>query len=73
MGTGVGLTIGFIFGSWSIIRCVSTAQPKGLDPYFSDAYLSKAAALVLVVLWQPCLNTCLVAQRPLVFSWLLVQ
>lgn len=25
MGTGVGLTIGFIFGSWSIIRCV--AQP----------------------------------------------
>lgn len=26
MGGGVGLTIGFIFGSWSILRCVFNCQ-----------------------------------------------
>lgn len=33
MGGGVGLTIGFIFGSWSILRCASFMSHVGGSPY----------------------------------------
>lgn len=41
MGTGVGLTIGFIFGSWSIIR--GGAGPRGALATLSQYMLSSAA------------------------------
>ncbi|EKM83646.1 hypothetical protein AGABI1DRAFT_81413 [Agaricus bisporus var. burnettii JB137-S8] len=41
MGTGVGLTIGFIFGSWSIIR--GGAGPRGAMATLSQYMLSSAA------------------------------
>ncbi|KAF8167854.1 reactive mitochondrial oxygen species modulator 1-domain-containing protein [Crassisporium funariophilum] len=41
MGGGVGLTIGFIFGSWSIIR--GGAGPRGLLATLSQYMLSSAA------------------------------
>jgi len=41
MGTGVGLTIGFIFGSWTIIR--GGAGPRGALPTLSQYMLSSAA------------------------------
>ncbi|EMD41597.1 hypothetical protein CERSUDRAFT_79232 [Gelatoporia subvermispora B] len=41
MGTGVGLTIGFIFGSYSIIR--GGAGPRGALPTLSQYMLSSAA------------------------------
>ncbi|KXN87553.1 Protein mgr2 [Leucoagaricus sp. SymC.cos] len=41
MGTGVGLTIGFIFGSWSIIR--GGAGPRGALGTLSQYMLSSAA------------------------------
>ncbi|RXW18440.1 hypothetical protein EST38_g7403 [Candolleomyces aberdarensis] len=41
MGGGVGLTIGFIFGSWSIIR--HGAGPRGLMATLSQYMLSSAA------------------------------
>jgi len=41
MGGGVGLTIGFIFGSWTIIR--GGAGPRGALPTLSQYMLSSAA------------------------------
>ncbi|KIM47962.1 hypothetical protein M413DRAFT_439656 [Hebeloma cylindrosporum] len=41
MGGGVGLTIGFIFGSWSIIR--GGAGPRGFMATLSQYMLSSAA------------------------------
>ncbi|CAA7260008.1 unnamed protein product [Cyclocybe aegerita] len=41
MGGGVGLTIGFIFGSWSILR--QGAGPRGLLATLSQYMLSSAA------------------------------
>ncbi|KAI0344103.1 hypothetical protein BDW22DRAFT_1392394 [Trametopsis cervina] len=41
MGTGVGLTIGFIFGSYSILR--GGAGPRGVLPTLSQYMLSSAA------------------------------
>ncbi|KAF8973821.1 reactive mitochondrial oxygen species modulator 1-domain-containing protein [Flammula alnicola] len=41
MGGGVGLTIGFIFGSWSIIR--GGAGPRGVLATLSQYMLSSAA------------------------------
>ncbi|RDB29158.1 Protein MGR2 [Hypsizygus marmoreus] len=41
MGGGVGLTIGFIFGSWSIIR--GGAGPRGAMATLSQYMLSSAA------------------------------
>ncbi|KAF5312539.1 hypothetical protein D9619_003083 [Psilocybe cf. subviscida] len=41
MGAGVGLTIGFIFGSWSIIR--GGAGPRGFLGTLSQYMLSSAA------------------------------
>ncbi|KAF8807647.1 hypothetical protein BYT27DRAFT_6580646 [Phlegmacium glaucopus] len=41
MGGGVGLTIGFIFGSWSIIR--GGAGPRGFLGTLSQYMLSSAA------------------------------
>ncbi|KAG5654289.1 subunit of TIM23 translocase complex [Sphagnurus paluster] len=41
MGGGVGLTIGFIFGSWSIIR--GGAGPRGVMATLSQYMLSSAA------------------------------
>ncbi|TFK30691.1 hypothetical protein FA15DRAFT_699127 [Coprinopsis marcescibilis] len=41
MGGGVGLTIGFIFGSWSIIR--HGAGPRGFMATLSQYMLSSAA------------------------------
>ncbi|KAF8203759.1 reactive mitochondrial oxygen species modulator 1-domain-containing protein [Pholiota molesta] len=41
MGGGVGLTIGFIFGSWSIIR--GGAGPRGFLATLSQYMLSSAA------------------------------
>uniref|UniRef100_A0A8H8CQL7 Uncharacterized protein n=1 Tax=Psilocybe cubensis TaxID=181762 RepID=A0A8H8CQL7_PSICU len=41
MGGGVGLTIGFIFGSWSIIR--GGAGPRGALATLSQYMLSSAA------------------------------
>ncbi|KAF8334081.1 reactive mitochondrial oxygen species modulator 1-domain-containing protein [Cantharellus anzutake] len=41
MGCGVGLTIGFIFGSWSILR--GGAGPRGALPTLSQYMLSSAA------------------------------
>jgi len=41
MGTGVGLTIGFIFGSYTIIR--GGAGPRGALPTLSQYMLSSAA------------------------------
>ncbi|KAF8912909.1 reactive mitochondrial oxygen species modulator 1-domain-containing protein [Gymnopilus junonius] len=41
MGGGVGLTIGFIFGSWSIIR--GGAGPRGALSTLSQYMLSSAA------------------------------
>ncbi|KAJ3563764.1 hypothetical protein NP233_g8734 [Leucocoprinus birnbaumii] len=41
MGTGVGLTIGFIFGGWSIIR--GGAGPRGAIATLSQYMLSSAA------------------------------
>ncbi|KAF9514860.1 hypothetical protein BS47DRAFT_1342618 [Hydnum rufescens UP504] len=41
MGAGVGLTIGFIFGSWSIIR--GGAGPRGALSTLSQYMLSSAA------------------------------
>ncbi|KAF8321775.1 hypothetical protein DL93DRAFT_2072670, partial [Clavulina sp. PMI_390] len=41
MGTGVGLTIGFIFGSWTILR--GGAGPRGALPTLSQYMLSSAA------------------------------
>ncbi|EPQ61033.1 hypothetical protein GLOTRDRAFT_69186 [Gloeophyllum trabeum ATCC 11539] len=42
MGAGVGLTIGFIFGSYSIIR--GGAGPRGFIATLSQYMLSSAAA-----------------------------
>jgi len=41
MGGGVGLTIGFLFGSWSIIR--GGAGPRGFLATLSQYMLSSAA------------------------------
>jgi len=41
MGAGVGLTIGFIFGSYSILR--GGAGPRGFLPTLSQYMLSSAA------------------------------
>jgi len=41
MGAGVGLTIGFIFGSYSILR--GGAGPRGVLPTLSQYMLSSAA------------------------------
>jgi len=41
MGCGVGLTIGFIFGSWSVLR--GGAGPRGALPTLSQYMLSSAA------------------------------
>jgi len=41
MGAGVGLTIGFIFGSWTILR--GGAGPRGALPTLSQYMLSSAA------------------------------
>lgn len=41
MGGGVGLTIGFIFGSWSILR--HGAGPRGFMATLSQYMLSSAA------------------------------
>jgi len=41
MGAGVGLTIGFIFGSWTIIR--GGAGSRGALPVLSQYMLSSAA------------------------------
>ncbi|KZT06251.1 uncharacterized protein LAESUDRAFT_679714 [Laetiporus sulphureus 93-53] len=41
MGAGVGLTIGFIFGGYSIIR--GGAGPRGVLPTLSQYMLSSAA------------------------------
>jgi len=41
MGGGVGLTIGFLFGSWSILR--HGAGPRGLMATLSQYMLSSAA------------------------------
>ncbi|KAI0072373.1 hypothetical protein K474DRAFT_1667912 [Panus rudis PR-1116 ss-1] len=41
MGAGVGLTIGFIFGSYSILR--GGAGPRGALPTLSQYMLSSAA------------------------------
>jgi hypothetical protein len=41
MGGGVGLTIGFIFGSWSILR--GGAGPRGFLGTLSQYMLSSAA------------------------------
>lgn len=71
MGTGVGLTIGFIFGSWTIIRCVSSCL-RGSRRLLSEySNLSGLATLlftersyfVVVALDQEahcrlCRNTC---------------
>lgn len=58
MGCGVGLTIGFIFGGYSILRCVQVsirvtrrpdihtrggAGPRGVLPTLSQYMLSSAA------------------------------
>lgn len=69
MGTGVGLTIGFIFGSWSIIRCVSWK----LEKYGPRRPFSTEVVQVLVVPLQPCRNTCLVVLQHLASSLLSVQ
>jgi hypothetical protein len=55
MGGGVGLTIGFIFGSWSIIRYVNAMILKGpSSPPFSLAGVVQDREDS----WQRCLNTC---------------
>lgn len=54
MGTGVGLTIGFIFGSYSILRCV--AMPYIV--YFKDADIVAEEGQVLAVFWPLYLSTC---------------
>ncbi|KAK2461721.1 hypothetical protein APHAL10511_006184 [Amanita phalloides] len=41
MGGGVGLTIGFIFGSWTVLR--HGAGPRGLMATLSQYMLSSAA------------------------------
>jgi len=41
MGGGVGLTIGFLFGSWSILR--NGAGPRGVLSTLSQVMLSSAA------------------------------
>jgi len=41
MGAGVGLTIGFIFGSWTILR--GGAGPRGALPTLSQYMLSSAS------------------------------
>ncbi|KAG8848525.1 subunit of TIM23 translocase complex [Serendipita sp. 411] len=43
MGTGVGLTVGFIFGSYSIMR--QGAGPRGFVGTLSQYMLSSAATL----------------------------
>ncbi|PVG02261.1 hypothetical protein CPB86DRAFT_780676 [Serendipita vermifera] len=43
MGTGVGLTVGFIFGSYSILR--QGAGPRGFVATLSQYMLSSAATL----------------------------
>jgi len=44
MGGGVGLTIGFIFGSWSIIRYVNVMILKGTSspPFLSQGWCRTA-------------------------------
>ncbi|THU90737.1 hypothetical protein K435DRAFT_625030, partial [Dendrothele bispora CBS 962.96] len=44
MGGGVGLTIGFIFGSWTIIRSGYGPGPQGVLPTLSKYMLNSAAS-----------------------------
>ena len=57
MGGGVGLTIGFIFGSWSIIRYVVATILKGPELPTLTLFLV-GVAQDREELWQRYLNTC---------------
>lgn len=58
MGGGVGLTIGFIFGSWSIIRYAVSSSPTCLHSHHQDTALAPEGS------WPLCRSICLVALLP---------
>ena len=70
MGGGVGLTIGFIFGSWSIIRLAYSIKSSHFLCSLSS--FSLEAALVHADFWGHFRNTCSVVRPHFHFSWQLV-
>jgi hypothetical protein len=65
MGGGVGLTIGFIFGSWSILRFAYFF--KNIQALFCS--LALGAELVHAGSWGHFRNTCSVVRPHFHFSW----
>jgi len=67
MGGGVGLTIGFIFGSYSILRCDTDSTPiTSLTVGVAEAEQGREG------LWPRSHNTCLAVLLPFRFSLPLV-